>query len=88
MKKLANALIVIGVGAVSLLVLYSLKVRNFSNMESSIILFLISICVILGMAMKTYINRKVISKEKVYSRIIFLSLYFTSITYFLIKSLL
>lgn len=88
MRKIANTLIVLGVGAVSLLVLYSLKVNSFSAKETSIILFITSIFIISGLIIKTIINRNYLSKDKIYSRFIFISLYLTSITYFLIIELI
>lgn len=88
MKRFANALITVGVGVVSLFVLYSLKVNRFNNVETSIILFSTSLLVILGILVRTIVNKKYLAREKIYSRLIFLSLYFTSITYYLIKNII
>ncbi len=87
MKKIANALMVIGVGVVSFSVLYSLKIQAFSEKETSIILFIASLLLIAGILIKTMINKRVISKEKFYSKLVFISLYLVSVTFFFIKSL-
>ena len=87
MKKIANALMVIGVGVVSFSVLYSLKIQAFSEKETSIILFIASLLLITGILIKTMINKRVISKEKFYSKLVFISLYLASVTFFFIKSL-
>ena len=87
MKKIANALMVIGVGVVSFSVLYSLKIQAFSEKETSIILFIASLLLITGILIKTMINKRVISKEKFYSKLVFISLYLVSVTFFFIKSL-
>ena len=86
MKRIANTLIVVGVGVVSLLVLYSLKISRFNNIETSIILFSTSICIMLGILIKTFINRKTISKEKLYSRLIVIFACFTIVTFNLMKN--
>ncbi len=85
MKRLANALIVVGVGVVSLLVVYSLKVNSFTYIESSVILFLTGMLIITGILIKLIINKNLISKDKLYSRLIIVVVYFTIITYNLIK---
>jgi len=88
MKKLANVLIVVGIGVLSLLVIYSLKVSKLTEIEASIILFFTGILVITGLLMKIIINRKVMSKDKLYSRLIIVIIYFTIITYNLIRILI
>lgn len=85
MKRLANALIVVGVGVVSLLVVYSLKVNSFTYIESAVILFLTGMLIILGILIKLIVNKNLISKDKLYSRLIIVVVYFTIITYNLIK---
>lgn len=85
MKRIANTLIVVGVWVVSLLVLYLLKVSIFDNRETSIILFSTSTCVFLVILIKTFINRKIVSKEKLYSQIIVILMCFTIVICNLIR---
>jgi len=86
MKRIANALIIVGVGVVSFLILYSSKVSRFNNIEASIILFFTGVLIISGILLKTITNMKIMSREKFYSRIIIGFMVFTIITYNLIKS--
>lgn len=88
MKRFANALIVIGVGVMSLLVLYSLKINRFNVIETSWILFLTGLLIISGLLIKTMINNKIMPREKLYTRIVVTLVYFTIITYNLIKNII
>jgi len=86
MKKLANTLMIIGLGFISLFILYSLQIDNFTSSESAIILFFTGILIVTGVLIKTFVNKNIISKEKLFSRLMFSLVSFVIITYNLIKN--
>ncbi len=84
MRKITNLLVVLGVGIITFAILYSLKIKAFSPKETSFIMFVAGELIIGGLFIKNMINKKRITKDKYYSRLIVLSLCFTSIIYYLI----
>lgn len=88
MKKLANVFMILGVGIIAFSVSYSMEVHRFDVKETAVILFASSIWILLGILIHSILDKKKLSREKFYSRMVALSLYFTSITYYLIKTLL
>ncbi len=88
MKKIANLLIIFGVGVVTFSILYSIKISHFSEIEAYVIMFLSTLLILLGLFIKMFINRKQIPYNKFYFRLLMMFLFFTSITYFLVKSLI
>lgn len=87
MKKLANVLIILGVGSIAFAVSYSTIIHNFTGRQTAMILFFTSVFILLGMLIHSILDKYKMTKEKFYSRIVGMLLYFTSIVYYLVITL-
>lgn len=88
MKKIANILIVLGAGSIAFAVSYSTIIHSFTGKQTAIILFFTSIFILVGMLIHSILDKHKMVREKFYSRMIGMALYFTSITYYLVITLL
>ena len=86
MKKIANVLIVVGVGIIVYAILYDNIISSLQENTSALIMFIASLFIISAIIIKTLSNSIQYSKEKIYSRFIVSALFLIVVIINLIKS--
>lgn len=86
MKKIANVLIVVGVGIIVYAILYANIISSLQENTSALIMFIASLFIISAIIIKTLSNSIQYSKEKIYSRFIVSALFLIVVIINLIKS--
>lgn len=86
MKKIANALIVVGVGIIVYAILYANIISSLQENTSALIMFIASLFIISAIIIKTLSNSIQYSKEKICSRFIVSALFLIVVIINLIKS--
>lgn len=86
MKKIANVLIVVGVGIIVYAILYANIISSLQENTSALIMFIASLFIISAIIIKTLSNNIQYSKEKIYSRFIVSALFLIVVIINLIKS--
>ena len=86
MKKIANVLIVVGVGIIVYAILYANIISSLQENTSALIMFIASLFIISAIIIKTLSNSMKYSKEKIYSRFIVSALFLIVVIINLIKS--